>query len=67
MVLTTCGYKQHDTRFMGPIRVQLAGSSQCGKTYFAQKLLQNANKLFVQKPRYVIYYHPEYLYEAPVN
>ena len=44
----------------------LSGSSGVGKTHFAARLLKE-NHLFEHSVKYIYYFHPCYLDEAPVN
>ena len=51
--------------FEFPFRMFISGSSQSGKTYFAEKLLRS--QLFKENVQVVNYRHPDYLDHAPVN
>ena len=55
-----------ETKFSTPFRLFCSGSSESGKTYFAEQLLKRPD-LFQEKIEYVKYYYPCYLNTAPVN
>ena len=55
----------HEKKFEFPFRMFLSGSSQSGKTTFAGKIL--SADLFKQRITSIIYFHPDYLDQAPVN
>ena len=65
MPITTNAVKKESEKFILPFRTILSGSSGAGKTYFAEKLLQN--NCFERELEYIYYFHPCYLDEAPVN
>ena len=65
MPLTTNAVKKEETKFLGPFRMILSGSSGAGKTYFAGNLLKS--QLFDSHFEFIYYFHPCYLDEAPVN
>ena len=58
--------KISETKFSFPFRMLLSGSSECGKTFFAEKLLKH-NDLFLEKIEYVSYHYPCELLEPPVE
>ena len=63
----TVNYKEIDGGvFDYPFRILISGSSQCGKTTFAHKLLQHPD-IFSARVRQVIYFHPDYLSHRPVE
>ena len=49
-----------------PYRIFISGSSQSGKTTFAEKLLQHG-EIFKNETKKVIYCHPDYLSHRPVE
>ena len=55
----------HEKKFEFPFRMFLSGSSQSGKTTFAGRIL--STDLFKERVKSVIYFHPDYLDQAPVN
>ena len=55
-----------DNRFCFPFRMILAGSSESGKTRFAEELLKR-NDIYVENPSSVVYFYPCYLNEPPVD
>ena len=55
----------NDQGFEFPFRMFISGSSQSGKTTIAEKIL--ANNLFSDKISSVVYFHPDYLEDAPVK
>ena len=57
--------EKENVYFESPFRMMLSGSSQSGKTYFAEKLFKH--NLFKQNIRSVSYRHPDYLETVPVN
>ena len=57
-------HEQDDCKFAFPFRMFISGSSQSGKTYFAEKLLRH--HLFQERISAVHYRHPDYLDDAPV-
>ena len=57
--------EKENVYFDSPFRMMLSGSSQSGKTYFAEKLFKH--NLFKQNIRSVSYRHPDYLETVPVN
>ena len=55
-----------ETKIATPFRLFCSGSSESGKTYFAEQLLKRPD-LFQEKIEYVKYYYPCYLNTAPVE
>ena len=51
--------------FEYPFRMIISGSSQCGKTTFAERLLKE--NIFKQEPKLILYCHPDLLEGEPVN
>lgn len=49
-----------------PFRIFISGSSQSGKTFFAERLLEHMN-IFQHACKQVVYYHPDFLDSCPVN
>ena len=54
-----------EKKFDYPFRIFISGSSQSGKTFFTGQLLQSS--VFQNVFSHVIYYHPDYLSECPVE
>ena len=57
--------KIENNKFEYPFRIFISGSSQSGKTHFAQELLKN--DIFDQRVKHIKYYHPDFLDQRPVN
>ena len=55
-----------ENKFAYPFRIFVSGSSQSGKTYLTEKILKNRD-LFEQKFNRVMYFHPDYLEDCPVE
>jgi len=55
-----------ETKFQFPFRIILSGSSGSGKTHFAEQLLKKRD-LFEECTKYIVYYYPCYLSQAPVS
>ena len=51
--------------FEYPFRMIISGSSQCGKTTFAERLLKE--NIFKKEPKLILYCHPDLLEGNPVN
>ena len=63
----TVDYREiDDIRFEYPFRIIISGSSQSGKTTFAEKLLKN-DHLFHGKIQRIRYCYPEFLADNPVS
>ena len=58
--------KNDETKFSFPFRMFLSGSSESGKTYFAEKILKR-NDLFMDTISYVSYHYPCELPKPPVE
>ena len=55
-----------EKKFSYPFRIFLSGSSQSGKTFLTGKILQHQD-IFEKNVIRVMYYHPDYLEDCPVN
>ena len=51
--------------FEFPFRMIISGSSQCGKTTFAERILRE--NVFGRKPEFILYCHPDLCGGTPVN
>ena len=54
-----------EKKFDYPFRIFISGSSQSGKTFFTGQLLHSS--VFQNSFNHIIYYHPDYLSECPVD
>ena len=51
--------------FEYPFRMIISGSSQCGKTTFAKRLM--SSDLFSKEPQLILYCHPDLSGDTPVS
>ena len=54
-----------ENKFVFPFRIFVSGSSQSGKTHLTGKILRH--NLFQQNVARIMYFHPDYLEDCPVN